>query len=86
MIIKEQPDTCPATTPGDGDDDDNLAHFFCCDPNRALCGSDLTRAEWDFDLTDDDPEACVVCVDLSRVKHRKCGAQGCRGNRRRWFR
>jgi hypothetical protein len=44
-------------------DDDTLSHYFCCDPDRALCGTDLPVC----DEADDDDEAvdCVVCTSLA---------------------
>lgn len=42
---------------------DNLDHWWCCDPDRALCGADLTGAD---DNDDIDPD-CVVCEDLLDV-------------------
>jgi hypothetical protein len=41
--------------------DDTLSHYYCCDPHRALCGTDLDGVGDDGE--DGDVE-CVVCVSL----------------------
>ncbi|WP_433225542.1 hypothetical protein [Actinomadura formosensis] len=46
------PDTAP---PGRGDDD--VEHLYCCDPDRSLCGLDISGHE---DHTDE-PESEEVC-------------------------
>lgn len=49
--------TTPAATSIGGP---GLTHFFCCDPDRALCGRDISG-----DREDDVAEVdCVVCLDL----------------------
>lgn len=56
-------------------DDDSLDHLYCCNPNLAHCGADISDAtESDFALTD--PSACVVCVDLDRQPCLRCGLYG----------
>lgn len=63
-------DASPTTTDGTADDD-ALDHFFCCDPDAALCGADLSDvAERDFD--EDSPQMCVVCFDLDRSPVNVC--------------
>ncbi|MFK0172650.1 hypothetical protein ACIQU5_28025 [Streptomyces sp. NPDC090306] len=57
-----------ATT--DGDDGDGLTHLWCCDPDTALCGSDLTGDE---DLDDDAEVDCIVCLDLEETVCPRCG-------------
>jgi hypothetical protein len=54
-------------------DDDNVSHVVCeCDPDLALCGTDVSEAPW---LTDEDQDAeCVVCDDLERYPCERCGA------------
>lgn len=38
--------------------DDDLSHTVCfCDTNTALCGTDVTDADWDNSEDDD----CIVC-------------------------
>lgn len=46
--------SAPLSTGGD-----ELTHWHCCNPSRALCGADLT----DSPEVDEDAD-CVVCVDL----------------------
>jgi len=51
----------------DSADDDDLTHDWCdCrGPDVALCGVDLTGAEWvDWYYEDD---LCVVCADLAEL-------------------
>lgn len=70
MTTALEPDT--QVGHGRGDDDDDLDHIYCdCDPNRSLCGIDIT------DLTDVEDEQlelpCVVCVELDKQKCARCG-------------
>ncbi|MGG7574145.1 hypothetical protein [Streptomyces sirii] len=37
-----------------------ITHYYCCDPNRALCGLDLRH----MPPAGDGEQDCVVCVDL----------------------
>ncbi|MET7900624.1 hypothetical protein [Streptomyces sp. NPDC005336] len=54
-------------------DDDELDHVYCCDPDRALCGADLSDvAEIVDDWDNEDVDVCVVCVDLER-RGVRCG-------------
>jgi hypothetical protein len=50
---------------------DDLTHSVChCDPDRALCGTNVTDSEW----ADDDEElTCVVCLDLVDQPCPRCG-------------
>jgi len=49
--------TMATTATGSGDD---LHHVYCCDPDIALCGTDISCSEFaDFDVA-----SCVVCADL----------------------
>ena len=41
---------------------DDLVHHFCCDPDRALCGEDLSEGE---ECPLDAGQPCVVCADLA---------------------
>lgn len=48
-------------------------HIYCCNPDLALCGADLSQ-------TPEDPDSdttCVVCTDLE-ASAQPCGT-GCRG-------
>ncbi|WP_157856901.1 hypothetical protein [Streptomyces sp. PRh5] len=39
---------------------ETIAHYYCCDPNRALCGLDLSG----MPPAGDGEQDCVVCTDL----------------------
>lgn len=45
-------------------------HWWCCDPNTAICGTDLTNAP---EVEDDDVN-CHVCTDLVNQPCPLCGA------------
>jgi hypothetical protein len=47
-----------------GSGDDLLDHIWCCDPDRALCGADLSGVEEVDSIRPD--RACVVCLDIDR--------------------
>lgn len=51
-------DTAPAPTTSNTST--GLTHIYCCDPDLALCGEDLT----DIPEVDEDTLLCVVCDDL----------------------
>jgi hypothetical protein len=43
---------------------DTVTHLWCCNPNKSWCGTDI---EADIDTPTDDvqePDDCVVCLDL----------------------
>ncbi|GGX24029.1 hypothetical protein GCM10010341_51540 [Streptomyces noursei] len=42
---------------------DAISHYYCCAPDRALCGLDLKEAA----LSGDGDQECVVCVDLNAL-------------------
>lgn len=47
---------------------DELDHLYCCDPDLALCGTDISGHE------DNDADGtCVVCLDLEFAPCRLCG-------------
>ena len=52
-------------------DDDNLTHIVCHDPNRAICGADVTEAKWVPPVDHDDD--CLVCTELESNKCPECG-------------
>lgn len=61
------PEQAPAVQ---GSDDDVFTHVVCCDPDVALCGSDVSDVAW----VDEDEEAtCVVCADLEEHTCTRCG-------------
>jgi hypothetical protein len=66
-------------TTGSGDDD--LDHIVCCNPNRALCGRDVSTLEWIAEGEDNAEDECVVCTHLYGST---CGASFCR--MRQWWR
>jgi hypothetical protein len=52
--------------------DIDLDHFFCyCNPDKGLCGTNLT----DYPFLDDDEEVdCVVCLAMVDMPCPLCGA------------
>ncbi|MCL7380379.1 hypothetical protein [Streptomyces sp. 35G-GA-8] len=40
-----------------------IAHYYCCDPNWALCGLDLN----DMPPSGHGEQDCVVCADLDKA-------------------
>lgn len=65
--------SAPILLDSEADDGDNLDHFWCCDPDVAYCGSDISDAtERDFD--EDAEDMCVVCYDMQFAICAKCGA------------
>lgn len=46
-----------------------LNHFFCCDPDRAICGADVS----DQACVSTDEVDCVVCLDLEDFICPFCG-------------
>lgn len=51
--------TATAPSPATAGVDLDLNHLYCCDPNVALCGTDVSA----FPEVDDDTNR-VVCLDL----------------------
>lgn len=47
---------------------DDLDHIYCCDPNIALCGTDISDQPED----DNAEGTCVVCLDLEFALCRLC--------------
>lgn len=68
LHLSEQP------THSDTSNDDGLVHTFCCDPDRALCGKDVSGEPVTACI--ESPDDCVVCEDLAAGP---CGAEGCTG-------
>src|SRR6202008_3029139 len=54
-------DELPLVDEAVSEDDDS--HIFCCDPDRALCGADLTGMRY---IGDDpnEPADCIRCEDI----------------------
>lgn len=63
----------PVETPT-GDDDP--VHYFCCNPDVALCGVDLE--DIDVDYSTEDPDECRLCV-YSIDEALSCSLSGCPG-------
>ncbi|WP_370418971.1 hypothetical protein AB8O64_10975 [Streptomyces sp. QH1-20] len=42
-----------------------ITHYYCCDPNRALCGLGLSG----MPPAGDGEQVCVVCLDLDADCH-----------------
>lgn len=62
--------------PQDTEDDDlGILHVACpCDDGAtALCGTDVSAAEWGDEDTEEETE-CVVCAELAHLPCPKCGA------------
>jgi hypothetical protein len=57
--------TAPAPTRTGGPT--SLNHIFCCDPDTALCGADVS----DDELVDE--ADCAVCLDLEDLPCPTCG-------------
>lgn len=61
-------------------------HIYCCDPDTALCGLDMTGGT---NVPDEDPADCFACVVIDEVDV-PCHARFCRlrsrWRMRRWFR
>lgn len=73
--------TLPVVEPDRADVDDDSAHIVCCDPDRALCGEDVSRKDF-IDGPVDEERDCEPCVNRSRLGV-ACGAPLCR-LRQRW--
>ena len=39
----------------------DTTHLYCCDPDRSLCGLDISSHPY---VGDDEEITCVVCADL----------------------
>ncbi|MFC9973506.1 hypothetical protein ACFVH6_21690 [Spirillospora sp. NPDC127200] len=65
--------TLPRPASPGAEDDESVEHLYCCDPNRALCGVDITDDEDLGDAETDGPECplCEVLID------QPCGVPGC---------
>jgi len=47
-------------------------HVFCCNPDRALCGHDVSN---DPEVPNPTPNDCIVCLDLEEQPCPHCGFQ-----------
>ncbi|MFE9736154.1 hypothetical protein ACFYO9_37510 [Streptomyces sp. NPDC005863] len=58
----------PLITPR-SDPNDDVTHLWCCDPNLAMCGEDVSDSP---EVDDGVGQDCVVCVDLSGTTFCDC--------------
>ncbi len=69
-VSRREPDTITHEAPTNRASHD-LGHVYCCcDPDRALCGLDIS-AYTVQEVADED--LCVVCCHLDPVPCRRCG-------------
>jgi hypothetical protein len=64
---------------------EDVAHWYCCNPDVSLCGLDLGGCE-DVD-PGPAPADCALCADVY-ASDQPCAAEGCpvgRESRARWF-
>jgi hypothetical protein len=52
--------------------DNDTTHVFCCDPDTALCGFDVSDTP---EVSDGVGHDCIVCVDLEAQTCPHCGAE-----------
>lgn len=70
VLVSDKPSAAPQ--PNTGDSQPEPYHYFCCDPNKALCGEDLTEdPEIEYDANKH--QLCVVCDDLDNYTCKECG-------------
>ena len=49
------------------EDDDDVCHAVCCEPDVAICGADVAGASW---VSDDDwYDEPVTCIDCAAITH-----------------
>lgn len=48
----------------------DMNHIYCCDPNTAWCGADISDH---VEVAPDVPVDCVVCADLEDLPCPECG-------------
>lgn len=70
------PATLPDTAPPD-DDDDDVEHIFCCDPDRSLCGVDISDDVEHNEDCDCGTPPCPWCEALEKL-NLPCGPD-CKG-------
>lgn len=71
MTTATLPDSRPAPT-SSGDDDAD--HYYCCDPDIAMCGADLSDVPEGFEFD----ELCRYCAYIDRERL-ACTVNGCTG-------
>jgi hypothetical protein len=52
--------------------DDDIIHTVCCDPDLAMCGEDVTGADWVYNPDRD----CALCK-IVEVSGLPCPVTGC---------
>ncbi|MFF0597868.1 hypothetical protein [Streptomyces antibioticus] len=57
----------PVTTLAPADDE---VHVVCCNPDVALCGTDVAGLPWG---DGDEETTCIVCRDLEHQNCPRCG-------------
>lgn len=59
-------------------DPDDFTHYFCCDPNVALCGY-VAEPDDPWTAWTDEPEAddCPACVAVHQIAPDRCGRRFC---------
>lgn len=65
----------PVVEPVDVAPTDDLSHIVCCNPDRALCGKDVSREPW-CDEEIDEATDCEACVNRRRLNP-TCGDPEC---------
>lgn len=53
----------------------DVLHTVCCDPDRAICGTDVSAEPW---VDGGQPATCDVCAAAEWLD---CPDNGCRGRR-----
>lgn len=51
------------------DGGDAFTHVVCCNPDIALCGSDVADVDW---VSNDAEATCVVCAELEELPCHRC--------------
>jgi hypothetical protein len=71
-LLLDRPEPPGTALPGD---DDARRHIWCCVPEVALCGADLSGAE---DDDDEDEPVCTLCA-IADAEGMACPVTGCKG-------
>lgn len=64
--------TTPAPTADTTDLNDRTTHVICCNPDRALCGHDVSDEP---EVPDGTGHDCIVCLDLEEQTCPRCGCE-----------